>query len=33
MIVENRHESKSVHDVPDDKIEMMKTNLMDNIKL
>ena len=33
MIVENRHGSKSIHDVPDDKIEMMKTKLMDNIKL
>ena len=33
MIVENRHGSKNIHDVPDDKIEMMKTKLMDNIKL
>jgi len=33
IIVENRHGSKSVHDVPDDKIEMMKTKLMDSIVL
>ena len=33
IIVENRHGSKSIHDVPDDKIEMMKTKLMDNIVL
>ena len=33
IIVENRHGSKSIHDVPDDKIEMMKTKLMDSIVL
>ena len=33
IIVENRHDSTSTHDVPDDTIKMMKTKLMDNIKL
>ena len=33
IIVENRHDSESTHDVPDDTIKMMKTKLMDNIKL
>ena len=33
IIVENRHDSESTHDVPDDTIKMIKTKLMDNIKL
>ena len=33
LIVENRHESKSVHNVPDHVLEIQKANLLKGIKL